>query len=279
MEEEELPTPLAPSPPRSPPTSHPESSLAYSPPTMAAKRLNLPPVPSTVTSFPLSNAPLPTWWRRPSSSPSSQARDDDDGSDVHRCSCCRVVVVLVVMLVVVLLLSVVPSRRCCAATAAEPPTRPSTQLSLAIDITTATAVVTAVAVAFAAAIAVTIGVTIAAANNPIFWRAAKNTGVFLRPQTPLSYPSQNAETQRKSALLKHCEFHFKTTLTVLRRFCAERKVGAKLYIYLRRLHAFRFLRRNHIPLIEFPVQSHLMYYQLSPRAPIHQTNNYYCYWP
>jgi hypothetical protein len=53
----------------SPPTSHPESSLAlaYSPPTMAAKRLNLPPVPSTVPSFPLYNAPLPTpagWWRQ-----------------------------------------------------------------------------------------------------------------------------------------------------------------------------------------------------------------------
>ena len=93
---------------------------------MAAKRLNLPPVPSTVAYFPLSNAPLPTpagWWRRPSSSPSLLARDDDDGSDVHRCSCRRVVVVLVVMLVVVLLLSVVPSRCCCAATAAKPPTR------------------------------------------------------------------------------------------------------------------------------------------------------------
>ena len=95
---------------------------------MATKRLNLPPVPSTVASFPLSNTPLPTpagWWRRPSSSPSSlaSARDDDDGSDVHRSSCRRVVVVLVVMLVVMLLLSVVPSCRCCAATTAEPPTR------------------------------------------------------------------------------------------------------------------------------------------------------------
>ncbi len=97
-------------------TSHPESSLAYSPPTMAAKRLNRPTVLSTVASFPLSNAPLPTpagWWRPPSSSLSSLARDDDDGSDVHHCSCCRVVVVLIVRLVVVLLLSVVPSGRCC----------------------------------------------------------------------------------------------------------------------------------------------------------------------
>jgi hypothetical protein len=70
---------------------------------MAAKRLNLPPVPSMVTSFPRSNAPLPTpvrWWRHPSSSPSSLARVEDDGRDVHRCSCrvgchvgCRVVFV------------------------------------------------------------------------------------------------------------------------------------------------------------------------------------------
>ena len=102
----------------SPPTSHPESSLAYSTPTMAAKRLNLPPVPSTVASFTLSDALLPTparWWRRPSSSRLLLARDDDDGRDVHRCSCRHVVVVLVVivMLVVVLLLSVVPSPRCC----------------------------------------------------------------------------------------------------------------------------------------------------------------------
>ena len=83
---------------------------------MAAKRLNLPPVPSTVASFTLSNAPLPTpagWWHRPSSSRSSLTRDDDNGSDVHRCSCRRVVGVLFVMLVVVLLLSVVLSRCCC----------------------------------------------------------------------------------------------------------------------------------------------------------------------
>ena len=103
----------------SPPTSHPESSLAYSSPTMATKHLNLPPVPSTVASCTLSDAPLPTpagWWRRPSSLRLSLARDDDNGSDVHRCSCsCRhVVVILVVMLVVVLLLlSIIPSRCCC----------------------------------------------------------------------------------------------------------------------------------------------------------------------
>ena len=93
---------------------------------MAAKRFNLPPVPSTVASFPLSNVPLPTpagWWRCPSSSSLSLARDNNDGSNVHHCSCCRVVVVLVAMLAVVLLLSVVPSRCCCAATAAKPPTR------------------------------------------------------------------------------------------------------------------------------------------------------------
>ena len=86
---------------------------------MAANRLNLPPVPSTVASLTLSDAPLPTpagWcgvWRRPSSSRSLLARDDDNSSNVYRCSCHLVVVVLVVMLVVVLLLSVVPSRRCC----------------------------------------------------------------------------------------------------------------------------------------------------------------------
>ncbi len=83
---------------------------------MVAKCLNLPPVPSTVTSFTLSDAPLSTpagWWRCPSSSRSSLARDDNDDSDVHCCSCCRVVVVLVVMLVVVMLLSVVLSRCCC----------------------------------------------------------------------------------------------------------------------------------------------------------------------
>ena len=56
---------------------------------------------------------------------------------------------------------------------------PSTQLSLAVAIAAATAVVAAVAIAFAAAIAAAIGVTIAAANNPIFWRAAKKTGVIL----------------------------------------------------------------------------------------------------
>ena len=88
----------------------------YSPPTMAAKRLNLPPVPSTVTSFTLSDAPLPTpagWWRHPSSSQSLLIRDDNNGRKLHRCSCHCVVVVLVVMFVVVLLLSAIPSRRFC----------------------------------------------------------------------------------------------------------------------------------------------------------------------
>jgi NADPH:quinone reductase-like Zn-dependent oxidoreductase len=72
---------------------------------------------------------------------------------------------------------------------------PSTQLSQAVAIAAATTVVAAVAVAFAAAIAAAIGVTIAAANNPIFWRTAKNTGVILRPQTPLSYSSQKKTEQ------------------------------------------------------------------------------------
>jgi len=104
----------------SPPTSSPRVIPSNSPPTMAAKRLNLPPVPITVASYTLSDAPLPTpagWWRCPSSLRLSLARDDDNGSDVHRCSCsCRhVVVILVVMLVVVLLLllSVIPSHCCC----------------------------------------------------------------------------------------------------------------------------------------------------------------------
>ena len=90
-----------------------------------------PPVPSSVASFPLSNAPLPTpagWWCCPSSLRSLLARDDNDGRNVQLCSCPRVVVVLVVMLIVVLLLSVVPScccchcRRChCQTTNAQPP--------------------------------------------------------------------------------------------------------------------------------------------------------------
>ena len=83
---------------------------------------------------------------------------------------------------------------------------PSTQLSLAVAIAAATAVVAAVAVAFTAAIAAAIGVTIAAANNPIFWRAAKNTGVFLRPQTPLlSYPSQKKTAS--DVTLKHMKIN------------------------------------------------------------------------
>ena len=64
---------------------------------MAAKHLSLPPLPSTVLTFPLSNAPLTTpagWWHRPSSLPSSLAKDEDNGSNVHRCSSCHVVVML-----------------------------------------------------------------------------------------------------------------------------------------------------------------------------------------
>ena len=83
---------------------------------------------------------------------------------------------------------------------------PSTQLSLAVAIAAATAVVAAVAIAFAAAIAAAIGVTIATANNPIFWRAAKNTGVFLRPQTPLlSHPSQKKTAS--DVTLKHIKIN------------------------------------------------------------------------
>jgi hypothetical protein len=63
---------------------------------------------------------------------------------------------------------------------------------------------------------------------------------------------------------------------VLHRFCTEHKVDAKLYFCADFTH-FIFFVGIHIPLIEFPVQSHLVNYQLSLRAPIQQTNNYY--WP
>ena len=39
---------------------------------------------------------------------------------------------------------------------------------------------------------------------------------------------------------------------------------------------FVFFIEIHFPLIEFPVQSHLVNYQLSPWDPIQQTNNYLC---
>ena len=215
---------------------------------MAAKRLNLPTVPSTVASFPLSNAPLPTpagWWRRPSSSLSSLARDDDHGSDIHRCSCRRVDVDW---------LSCWLSCCCCCRpessllpTPPLPP--PNHQRAVAVAIVTTTSIDAAVAIAIAVAItaaltslplsppsstrlsprrrievAHSLNVAITGyrhfhghrrrhcrsrcircshccchcchnhrslRNNPIFWRAAKNIGVILRSQTPLSYPSQN----------------------------------------------------------------------------------------
>jgi hypothetical protein len=57
-------------------------------------------------------------------------------------------------------------------------------------------------------------------NNPIFWRAAKNTEVILRSQTPLSYPSKNKTAQIDVTLIhsknpsekKRCEFRNKITL-------------------------------------------------------------------
>jgi hypothetical protein len=35
----------------------------------------------------------------------------------------------------------------------------------------------------------------------VFWRAEKNTGVILRPQTPLSYPSQKKTVQNDVTLI------------------------------------------------------------------------------
>jgi hypothetical protein len=59
-----------------------------------------------------------------------------------------------------------------------------------------------------------------ASFEQVFWRAARNTGVILRPQTPLSYPSQKKTVQNDVTLIhsenpsekKRCEFCFKITL-------------------------------------------------------------------
>ncbi len=37
--------------------------------------------------------------------------------------------------------------------------------------------------------------------SKFFWRAARNTGVILRPQTPLSYPSQKKTVQNDVTLI------------------------------------------------------------------------------
>jgi hypothetical protein len=57
-------------------------------------------------------------------------------------------------------------------------------------------------------------------HEQVFWRSARNTGVILRPQTPLSYPSQQKTVQNDVTLIhsenpskkKRCEFCFKITL-------------------------------------------------------------------
>ena len=62
-----------------------------------------------------------------------------------------------------------------------------------------------------------------AESEQVFWRAARNTGVILRPQTPLSYPSQKKTVQNDVTLIhsenpsekKHCKFCFKTTLILI----------------------------------------------------------------
>jgi hypothetical protein len=38
-------------------------------------------------------------------------------------------------------------------------------------------------------------------QEQVFWRAARNTGVILRPQTPLSYPSQKKTVQNDVTLI------------------------------------------------------------------------------
>jgi hypothetical protein len=59
-----------------------------------------------------------------------------------------------------------------------------------------------------------------ASFEQVFWRAEKNTRVILRPQTPLSYPSQKKTVQNDVTLIhsenpsekKRCEFQNKATL-------------------------------------------------------------------
>jgi hypothetical protein len=62
-----------------------------------------------------------------------------------------------------------------------------------------------------------------ASFEQVFWRAEKNTRVILRPQTPLSYPSQKKTVQNDVTLIhsenpsekKRCEFQNKATLLPL----------------------------------------------------------------
>jgi hypothetical protein len=59
-----------------------------------------------------------------------------------------------------------------------------------------------------------------ASFEQVFWRAARITGVILRTQTPLSYPSQKKTVQNDVTLIlsenpsekKRCQFCFKITL-------------------------------------------------------------------
>jgi hypothetical protein len=59
-----------------------------------------------------------------------------------------------------------------------------------------------------------------ASFEQVFWRAEKNTRVILRPQTPLSYPSQKNTVQNDVTLIhsenpsekKRCELQNKATL-------------------------------------------------------------------
>jgi hypothetical protein len=62
------------------------------------------------------------------------------------------------------------------------------------------------------------GVILRPQFEQVFWRAARNTGsIFLRPQTPLSYPSKKKTVQNDVTLIhssnlllkKRCGFCFK----------------------------------------------------------------------
>ena len=98
--------------------THPESSLAYSPPTMAAKCLNLSLCRARSPIFPY---PMPLFLPPPGGGvirPLYHRRSLSLGTTTTEATFILVVVIvfslyLVVMLIVVFVLSVIPSRRCC----------------------------------------------------------------------------------------------------------------------------------------------------------------------
>jgi len=53
-------------------------------------------------------------------------------------------------------------------------------------------------------------------DEQVFWRATRNTGVNLRPQTPLSYPSQKKTVQNDVTLIhSQLKSALKKTLQIL----------------------------------------------------------------